>query len=323
MHKNPLNAPPRVLIVDDEAANIQVLAEALPGFDLRFATSAVRALELAIEQPLDLILMDVVMPGMDGFEALRWLKSESRTQHIPVIFVTAMTEFEDEERGFALGAVDYIVKPISPAIVRARVRTHVALKRQRDLLEEHAAMDSLTGIANRRRFDQELTRAWHAAQRSGEALTLMLLDVDHFKRYNDHYGHSMGDECLRQVAAALDSAFGRGDDLAARYGGEEFALLLAGADGAAQALRVLEAVHALQIAHARSDVSVWVSVSAGAVSTTAAPGSSADAAMALADGLLYAAKDGGRDRAEFHNLISGERISVLRPPPQVQVETLL
>ncbi|MBK8067702.1 MAG: diguanylate cyclase [Rhodanobacteraceae bacterium] len=313
MLKTAQAAAPRVLIVDDEPANIQVLAEALPGFALNFATSAARALELALESSPDLILLDVVMPGMDGFDCLRWLKAEPRTQHIPVIFVTAMTELEDEERGFALGAVDYILKPISPAIVRARVRTHIELKRQRDLLEEHAAMDGLTGIANRRRFDQELSRSWHAAQRNGLPLTLMLLDVDHFKRYNDYYGHSPGDECLRRVAGALHATFSRGEDLAARYGGEEFALLLTGSGGGAlQVQRALDAVHALQIPHARSESSLFVSISIGAVTTVATPGASADAALTLADGLLYAAKHGGRDRGEVHDLIAGERSSVLR-----------
>lgn len=316
MLKSVQAAPARVLIVDDEPANIQVLAEALPGYDLSFATSATRALELAMEQAPDLILLDVVMPGMDGFDALRWLKAEARTQHIPVIFVTAMTEIEDEERGFAFGAVDYIQKPISPAIVRARVRTHIELKRQRDLLEEHAAMDGLTGIANRRRFDQELGRGWHAAQRSGLPLTLMLIDVDQFKRYNDFYGHSPGDECLRRVAEALHAAFSRGEDIAARYGGEEFALLLAGADGANQARRALDAIYALQIPHARSETGLFVSISVGVVTTIAAPGASADAALTLADGLLYAAKHGGRDRAEVHDLTTDERVTVLRTPSE-------
>jgi diguanylate cyclase (GGDEF)-like protein len=316
MLKSPPD-PPSVLIVDDEPANIQVLAEALDGFDLRFSTSGVRALELASEQPPDLILLDVIMPGMNGFEVLRWLKSEPRTQHIPVIFVTSMTEFEDEERGFALGAVDYIVKPISPPIVRARVRTHIELKRQRDLLEEHAALDGLTGIANRRRFDTDLERTWRSAQRSGQVLTLMLIDVDHFKRYNDHYGHSPGDECLRRVAAALHGAFTRGDDIAARYGGEEFALLLSGDDGAGQVQRVLESIHALQIPHARSDAGEWVSVSVGAISTVATPETSADVALTLADRLLYAAKEGGRDRGEYHHMVRDERATVQRPPSTV------
>jgi diguanylate cyclase (GGDEF)-like protein len=315
MLKSAHAAARRVLIVDDEPANIQVLAEALPGYDLRFATSATRALELALEQPPDLILLDVVMPGMSGFEALRWLKAEASTQHIPVIFVTSMTELADEELGFALGAVDYIMKPVSPAIVRARVRTHIELKRQRDLLAEHVALDGLTGIANRRRFDEELGRNWRAAQRSGQPLTLMLLDVDHFKRYNDFYGHSPGDECLRRVAEALHNAFSRGDDLAARYGGEEFALLLAGADATRQAQRALAAVSALQIPHARSDCSLFVSVSVGAITTIAASGTSADAALTAADGLLYAAKDAGRDCAMVHDLITSQEALVRLPPP--------
>lgn len=311
---------PRVLIVDDEPINIEVLVEALEGFELSFATDGNRALELAASTRPDLILLDVVMPGMDGYDVLRWLKSEPRTQNIPVIFVTAMSEVGDEERGLAFGAVDYITKPISPAIVRARVRTHIELKRQRDLLEEHAAMDGLTGIANRRRFDQELARVWRSAERDGFPLTVMLIDVDHFKRYNDHYGHSPGDECLRRVARALDEAFSRGYDLAARYGGEEFAVLVGGDHGPGQVLRVLRAVRALEIPHAGSEASVFVSVSVGGLTVAPQPGSIAETSLSQADALLYAAKGAGRDRGEYHNLITGERISVRRPDPDVTVE---
>jgi diguanylate cyclase (GGDEF)-like protein len=312
-------APGKVLIVDDEVTNIQVLAQALPGMELSFATNAATALAMAVENQPDLILLDVMMPGMDGFEALRWLKSEARTQHIPVIFVTAMGELEDEERGFAIGAVDYILKPVSPPIVRARVRTHLELKRQRDLLEEHAALDGLTGIANRRRFDLELSRSWASAQRQGGALTLILIDVDHFKAYNDYYGHSPGDECLRRVAGALHDAFSRGGDLAARYGGEEFALLVEGDDGAVQVERVIAAVAALGIPHARSPTNPYVSVSVGAVSTRVTPEQLADAALSMADRLLYQAKDSGRHRGIWRSL-DGEDLRVLTPVSGLIVE---
>jgi len=308
-----ITGKPKVLIIDDERANIQVLAAALPGMDLSFATTGPKALDLATANPPDLILLDVVMPDMDGFEILRWLKSEPRTQHVPVIFVSAMTDLETEERGFALGAVDYIVKPISPAIVRARARTHIELKRQRDLLEEHAAMDGLTGIANRRRFDEEIARLWRAAQRNGEALTLMMIDVDHFKRYNDHYGHSLGDECLRRVAAALDRQFSRGHDLTARYGGEEFALILCGEDAVAQTARALQSVRQLEIPHAASPTSVHVTISVGAATVMPSPRASAAATIAVADEMLYAAKAAGRDRAECRNLATGAVQSVTHP----------
>jgi diguanylate cyclase (GGDEF)-like protein len=312
---------PQILIVDDEPTNVQVVAEALSGYDLYFATNGTRALQMAVSQPFDLILLDVVMPGMDGFEALRWLKSEAKTQHIPVIFITSMTDIDDEARGFDLGAVDYIVKPVSPAITRARVRTHIEIKRQRDLLEQHAAMDGLTKIANRRRFDESLSRIWRTAQRDGDAVTLMLIDVDYFKRYNDFYGHSPGDECLRRIADALERTFSRGDDLAARYGGEEFALVIAGADGEMAVRRVLDAIAALEIPHARSDAHVFVSVSVGAVVTKADSGQP-DAALAAADRLLYAAKEAGRHQGHLDDGVTGQRLIIRRHPPQPAVLSL-
>lgn len=315
------SARPQILIVDDEPANVQVVAEALAGFDLYFATNGARALQMAVSQPFDLILLDVVMPNMDGFEVLRWLKSEAKTQHIPVIFITAMTDVNDEARGFDLGAVDYIVKPISPPITRARVRTHIEIKRQRDLLEQHAAMDGLTKIANRRRFDESLARVWRAAQRSGEPLTLMLIDVDYFKRYNDYYGHSPGDECLRRIAHALEHAFSRGDDLAARYGGEEFALLIAGDQGETSVRRVIDAIADLEIPHARSDASVFVSVSLGAV-VTRPDLTQPDTALSAADRLLYAAKEAGRDQGHLDDQITGRRAVIRRQPEKPTVVSL-
>jgi diguanylate cyclase (GGDEF)-like protein len=306
---------PRILIVDDEPANVHVLADALRGlYDLRFATDAVRALEVAQAQPVDLVLLDVVMPGMDGFELLRRLKAEPRTQHVPVIFVTAMDETGDEERGLNLGAVDYLTKPIRPAIVRARVRTHVQLKTQRDLLERSAMIDGLTGIANRRRFDEELERRWRDARRNNSSLSLMLVDVDHFKQFNDNYGHGAGDECLRRVAGAIDAGFSRAGDLAARYGGEEFAVLWQGGNGAVAVQRMLQAIRALAIPHKASSAGDVVSASAGAVEAVPRAEDSPRQVLEEADRLLYAAKQGGRNQCVHVNLASGER-TVLRAAP--------
>lgn len=317
-----LKSPPsRVLLVDDEHINIQILSEALSGFDLSFATDGARALELAIQKPFDLILLDVVMPGIGGPEVLRWLKSEPRTEHIPVIFVTAMSEFEDEARGLALGAVDYITKPIRPAIVRARVRTHIELKRQRDLLTACLPLDPRTGIANRRHFEQELARAWRRSKRNGLPMTLMLVEIDYFDRYVENFGLSPGDECLTCIANALDESMRRSDDLAAYYGAEQFALLIEASDGANQIRRVLEVVRALEILHPRSECSVFVSISLGAVTLNANDDGSPTAALAQAESLLQSAKQAGRNRGAFHDLITDTRSTVLPGEPQVTLES--
>jgi len=288
----------RVLIVDDEPSNVLVLAEVLQGaYDLSFATDPARAVELATLSRYDLVLLDVVMPGLDGYDVLERLRHTPANAGTPVIFVTAMHDTRDEERGFAAGAVDYITKPISAPIVRARVRTHLELKRQRDLLERLALQDGLTGIANRRRFDDELAARCRDAAARRDRLALLLVDVDHFKAYNDRYGHGAGDDCLRAIAHALARAFERPDELAARVGGEEFALLPSGSDARGAARRALEAVRALDLAHAGSPSASRVSISIGAIERAVEESIPPRRLMAQADGLLYEAKQSGRDRA--------------------------
>ena len=293
----------RVLIVDDEPANVHSLALALgDSYDLRFATDAARALELAATVAFDLILLDVVMPGMDGFDVLRRLKAGEATRNVPVIFVTSMGEVADEELGFTLGAVDYITKPASAPLVRARVRTHIELKRQHDLLMHRALVDELTGIANRRRFDEVLEQRWRHALRDRSPLLLVLIDVDLFKQYNDHYGHAAGDDCLKRIAGVLHATFSQSGELAARIGGEEFALLLPGGNVQARALRLLQGVRNLNLAHACSSTGAWVSVSAGAIETVPSPDASGRALLEAADQLLYQAKHAGRARCVYSTL---------------------
>ncbi|UXI66302.1 diguanylate cyclase [Tahibacter amnicola] len=302
---------PRVLIVDDEPANVRVLAEALQGaYDLRFATDGERALGLAMALPADLILLDVVMPGLDGFELLRRLKAQPATRDVPVIFVTALSEVGEEERGFAAGAVDYITKPISPPIVRARVRTHLELKRQRDLLEQRALIDGLTGIANRRRFDEEWARRAAAAFEQRLPVGVLLVDIDHFKQYNDHYGHGPGDDCLRRVATALQESCQRAGDLAARYGGEEFVIVrAAGSTGEmdSHASQLLQAVRRLDLPHVKSSTGPRVSISIGAVERVPDLGDGRDL-LENADRLLYEAKRRGRNRC----VLAGADITATR-----------
>jgi diguanylate cyclase (GGDEF)-like protein len=305
------NARPRLLIVDDQPVNIHVMAEALrEGHELFFATSGARALEIVHQQSIELVLLDVVMPEIDGFEVCRRLKADAQTRGIPVIFVTAREEVADEARGFDVGAVDYIAKPIRPAVVRARVRTHVELKRARDLLETIASIDALTGIANRRRFDACLDAEWQRAVRGGSSFSLAILDVDYFKNFNDTYGHARGDDCLRAIAQTLTSVARRPGDLVARYGGEEFGIVLPDADPeAATALmrRILQTVAGLGIEHQGSACHRHVSVSGGAVSLFASETQNASSVLEAADGLLYEAKKHGRNQIIHLELAHGRK----------------
>jgi diguanylate cyclase (GGDEF)-like protein len=292
--------PATVLIVDDAPSNLAILTETLRGeFDVRIATSGQEALRLVNEAPPDLILLDILMPEMDGYEVCRLLKDVPSTSNIPVIFLTAKGDVADETMGLAIGAVDYIIKPVSVPIVQARVRTHVELKRRGDILENLSMRDGLTGIANRRRFDDSLARAWRQSVRNATPLSLIMADIDHFKAYNDTYGHLAGDECLRAVAQTLAGALKRPGDLAARYGGEEFAIILedttqAGAAFLAESMR--EAVLALAMGHEGSKAAEVVTVTLGVATAVPRPGQSPDALLALADHKLYEAKLAGRNR---------------------------
>jgi diguanylate cyclase (GGDEF)-like protein len=192
------------------------------------ATSGREALKIAQTEKVDLILLDVIMPDMDGYETCRQLKDNPVTQSIPIIFVTAMGEMDDETIGLNLGAIDYLVKPIRTPILKARVKNHLELKKYRDSLESLCMVDSLTGIPNRSQFERLIDKEWRRFQRTGESLSLFFIDIDSFKGYNDRYGHLAGDDCLRQVAAALDQTAKRGGDVVVRYGGDEFCAIAPG-----------------------------------------------------------------------------------------------
>ncbi len=289
-----------VLIVDDELLNIELLGQSLnDSAEVIFSTTGTEALRLAADQRPDLILLDIILPDMDGYEVCARLKSNDKTKSIPIIFVTAMDQEADEAKGLEAGAIDYITKPFRPAIVRARVSNHLELKQYRDTLETLSAIDGLTGISNRRRFDETLEREWRRTQRLCGTISLIMLDIDHFKEYNDNYGHVAGDECLKRLARALAETMKRPADLAARYGGEEFACILpdTGAEGAswlASELRLQ--VESLAIPHAFSPTADHITVSVGAVTLFPAPDQSPEELVVFADQALYAAKAEGRNR---------------------------
>jgi diguanylate cyclase (GGDEF)-like protein len=295
------NAIPTILVVDDSPGNIEFLEMVLGGdHEILFASSGEEALELALAEGPDLILLDVVMPGMDGFETCRQLKADPRTADIPVIFVTAMSHEDEETRGLELGAIDFISKPLSPAIVRVRVHNHLELKRQRDILAGLTFLDGLTGLANRRRFDQVLEMEWRRGCRSSAPLSLIMMDIDFFKAFNDAAGHLAGDECLRQVAQALAAVVQRPGDFIGRYGGEEFACILPETDaaGAWQVAELLQAALAeRRILHPASAVSPQVTLSLGVATLVPAPEADPQQLILIADQALYRAKASGRDRA--------------------------
>lgn len=309
-----------VLLVDDDPGAIQLMAHILRGLaELRFASSGEEALRLARESAPDLILLDAEMDGLSGFQVCEALKADAALDTIPVIFVTSHCQPEFEVAGFEIGAADFVAKPVNPALLLARVRAQLRIKRMADELRRISTIDALTGVANRRRFDDALDREWLRARRSGEPLSLLMVDVDHFKLYNDRYGHPAGDACLRAIAQALHQTSQRPGDVVARVGGEEFALLLpqtprGGAEHLSQL--VLDAVERLALPHAASplashvtvsvgigcydeDSPFWIDVSPASRLSGGMPGGAGSAAdmMRAADQALYAAKRAGRGRA--------------------------
>lgn len=293
---------PRVLLVDDEPVNLCVLSELFrEDYEVITATSGEEALAQCRLDPPDLLLLDIVMPGMDGLDVCRRLKGEAATREVPVIFITALGRPQEETAALETGAVDFISKPVNPAVVRARVRTHLTLKAQSDFLRSLAFLDGLTGVANRRRFDEVLEAEWRRHRRHAASLGLIMLDIDQFKHFNDTYGHQAGDACLRALAQALADRMRRSHDLAARYGGEEFACILPETDLAGTRLiaeSLLEAIRGLAIPH--EDVPAGkVTASLGLAVMVPATDEGPALLVAQADGKLYAGKTSGRNRIAF------------------------
>ncbi len=290
-----------ILIVDDVPANIHVLAEALRAdHHIKVATNGPDALEVAKQLPQpDLILLDAMMPDMDGFEVCLLLKNMQETQHIPVVFVTAKDDAASEERGLSLGAVDYITKPFNLPIVRARVRNYLALKQKTDMLESMAHIDSLTNIPNRRRFNETLDVEWRRCLRAKLPLSLLMIDVDHFKAYNDRFGHGAGDVCLATIAGTLATELVRPADMVARYGGEEFAVILPETDieGALQtAERLRTAVIVKDFSRAADGENRSATISIGCATILPRDDYNPAGLIDAADKKLYQAKTAGRNR---------------------------
>ncbi|MCA9562709.1 MAG: diguanylate cyclase [Myxococcales bacterium] len=289
-----------ILIADDQPENLRVLSDYLDqiGFDILVAMNGRRAVDVARANIPDLILIDIVMPEMDGYQACIELKSDDRTRDIPLLFLSAKHSIDDVVRGFELGAVDFLRKPFNLTELFVRLRTHLELKRLREVLQHKASIDGLTEVANRHRFEEYLSENWSRATRSSSELSLVMIDVDYFKGYNDHFGHTRGDLCLKRIAQILRKSAKRPTDLVCRYGGEEFACLLPDTDlaGAATiAQRMLEGVRGAQIPHPVSPLRSRVTISCGVASTSPGLDCPPTSLVEAADAKLYQAKHAGRD----------------------------
>ena len=290
------------MVVDDDTITLRVLVDLLKAdYQIMAAKDGIKALQLlenSDELP-DLIILDVMMPNMSGYQVCQQLKQHPKTAHIPVIFISSRAEVEDEVQGFATGGVDYITKPFNAIIVRSRVRTHVELKQRGDILAKLSILDGLTQLYNRRRFDEMLDYEWYRSLRASHSMALILMDIDYFKRYNDHYGHANGDACLKAVARALTSSMQRTADFVARYGGEEFVCILPETDRAGALIaaeRIRRSVLALNLPHATSDVTGQVTISLGVMTMIPASQFSPHYLIEKADAALYASKRNGRNR---------------------------
>lgn len=289
----------KILIVDDSIVQAAQLKSILDSeYDVTAVHTAAEGLRYASSNEYSLVLLDVVMPDMDGFMLLKKLQEEVITQHIPVILITSLADIEHEQRGLMLGAVDYIVKPFHPMIVKARVNTHIKLYEYRKQVEYQSMTDQLTGVANRRRHDRLSVEKWQEAARLKVPFSICMFDIDKFKVYNDSFGHPAGDKVISSVAKTVSSHLRRNTDFFARYGGEEFvAFMMGDAAGAAfeHLKKIRQAVEDLHIPHSPT-VSQWVTVSVGGVTVVPKADSVYGTYLKIADTMLYDAKRFGRNQ---------------------------
>ena len=289
----------KLLIVDDEKINIVSLAQSLKSnYEILVAQDGTSALEIAEKQVPDLILLDIIMPDINGFEVLTKLKNSPTTINIPVIFITGLNSAEDEEKGLLLGAVDYITKPFHKSVVKARVDTQLKMSDYIHTIEKLCMMDALTGLPNRRGFNDRISVEWGRAHREQTPLGLIMIDIDFFKKYNDTYGHPQGDVLLKAISGVLENTLNRASDFASRWGGEEFIVLLPDTDikgtyNIAEQIRLNVKNTKVRFADG-TDTSATVSL--GIASMIPRDGDTIENFINQVDKLLYLAKESGRDQ---------------------------
>lgn len=287
-----------ILVVDDDPSIESLVEYVKREYTVSVATNGQQAIDFCRERRPDLVLLDIMMPDLDGYEVCRRLKMDTATSDIPIIFVTARDEPEHEVKGLEMGAVDFISKPVHSSIVLARIRTHVVLKQQSEQLHSMAMTDALTGVASRRSIEERLDSEWRRCQRKRVPLAVIMIDIDYFKLYNDTYGHQAGDNCLQHIASALKEGLRRAGDLLGRYGGEEFICLLpetALERAVERADELGRAVMELNIVHAGAPDYPVVTISRGVCATIPTGETEFADLLQVADAMLYDVKRGGRN----------------------------
>lgn len=305
----------RILIVEDSLFDQKVLEEILSeSYQLQKAETANNIFSLVETFAPHLILLDILLPDANGFEVLRSLKEHPATQSIPVVIISGLDGEADEEKGFLLGAVDYIKKPFRNAIVKARINTQIQIINQMRAIEAVSYIDSMTGIFNRRAFDSKLAYEWGRAIRDGRGISMLMIDVDRFKDYNDTYGHVQGDVLLQAVVLTIKSSLSRAVDILCRYGGEEFVVLLPGVDqlgAVVVAEKIRKNIAAMQIPLPQGEMGtpsthINTTVSVGVVTRYPTQGQPAQSLVQGADKMLYQAKKSGRNRVQWEEASQGD-----------------
>jgi diguanylate cyclase (GGDEF)-like protein len=289
-----------ILIIEDSPSFAAYLKDNLQdSYRVVIATKCREGIDMARDIIPDLVLLDIVMPDIDGYTACAELKTMERTKDIPVIFVSSLADVVDQRKGLDIGAIDYIVKPVDAEILRAKVRNHIEMRHQFNILENMSLVDPLTGVGNRRLFEERLETELRRSKRAGQSLALFMIDIDFFKQYNDTLGHPEGDKCLFTVATTIKNTMKRAGDIVSRYGGEEFVIIapdVTPESGKRIAEKIRKKIESLGINHPSSAVSQFVTVSVGVAVSN--PNSPADrnTIVKKADDALYQAKNSGRNR---------------------------
>lgn len=294
----------KILVIDDSLLQAEVLKTLLSeDYEVTVCGTAKEGLSKAKTGSYSLILLDVVMPYMDGFVLLKELQEDIGTKFIPVILITSLSDMMHEQKGLIMGAVDYITKPFKPLIVKARVNTHIKLFQYRKQFMKDAMIDELTGIPNRRSYENVSASRWREAVRLGHSFTVCMIDIDKFKMYNDTFGHPAGDKVIASVAKTVSSYLRRSTDFFARYGGEEFIAIFLGEDAPSAyefMKKIRTSIERLHIPHC-SGISEWVTVSIGGATIVPRESDSYKDLLKKADDMLYIAKQQGRNRVIWNN----------------------
>lgn len=291
-----------ILIIDDSRLQACLLQDILKNdFIVEVCRDGLKAIQTIRKVKPCLILLDVIMPNIDGFQILTEIKQDLEIKNIPVILITSLTEVEYEEKGLLLGAIDYIPKPFHERIIRARVQTHVDLYNYRKTMENFALLDGLTGIPNRRYYDKYCNDMWNEAISQNKEFTLVMIDIDYFKKYNDTYGHLAGDDILRIVASSISQIAKEYGGMAARYGGEEFGIAVAGISydkGKKMGEEIRRSIESKQIAHEGVSPGAFLTISIGGICCN--PQTEVfEKFFKDVDEALYEAKANGRNRVQW------------------------